>query len=90
MRFRMRAQVGGMRCPLCKQMIGGPIRGGATNTEANLFGAARHAYCINCNQYVPDELRTPDYKSAWDVRAQEFSDRKGNRRRTKNRGNQMP
>lgn len=60
-----------MRCSSCKQVIGGPTRDAATNVDANLFGAEEYVVCPTCNQVVPEELRTPTYKS---VRAGHKSD----------------
>lgn len=54
-----------LRCSTCKQVIGGPTRNEATNVDVNFFGAKRYSVCPTCNQVVPEELRTPAYKSVW-------------------------
>ncbi len=53
-----------LRCSTCKQAIGGAVRDAATNVDANLFGAMQYVVCPTCNQLVPENLRTPAYKSA--------------------------
>lgn len=70
--MRMRLCLGGMieqrmamKCSTCQQDIGGPIRDGVMNVEANLFGAERYVVCPTCKQVVLEHLQTPAYKSVW-------------------------
>jgi len=65
MRLRMRMV---MRCSVCQQEIGGPIRDATVNADANLFGAGEYAVCPRCGQVVPEHLQTLAYEAACEER----------------------